>query len=79
MSAIATSARIIRSSSSVLQAAARRSYSATSQQAAPAATQGHSNKKIAVASGVSAVLGFDVCYVYYNWGPGSKPSLHGGA
>ncbi|KAF9977430.1 hypothetical protein BGZ73_006057 [Actinomortierella ambigua] len=74
MPAIATSARIIRSSSSVLQATARRSYSATSQQAVPAVTQGHSDKKLAIASGVSAVLGFDVCYVYYNWGPGSKTS-----
>ncbi|KAG0267814.1 hypothetical protein DFQ27_008203 [Actinomortierella ambigua] len=73
MSAIATSARVIRSSSNALQAVARRSYSSASQKTPPAATQGHSDKKLAITSGVSAVLGFDVAYVYYNFGPGSKP------
>ncbi|KAG0230973.1 hypothetical protein BGW42_000557 [Actinomortierella wolfii] len=74
MSAIAASARTIRSSSNIIQAVARRSYSSGAQQAPPAVTQGHSDKKLYIASGVSAMVGFDVCYAYYNWGPGSKPS-----
>ncbi|KAF9148795.1 hypothetical protein DFQ26_002241, partial [Actinomortierella ambigua] len=67
MPAAAASVRAIRSSSSALQSMARRSYSSASPSTAPSATQGHSDRRLYIASGLSAVLGFDAGYVYYNW------------
>ncbi|KAF9976930.1 hypothetical protein BGZ73_007439 [Actinomortierella ambigua] len=42
------------------------------QAEAPAVIQGHSTKKLVIYSGVSTCVGFDTCYIYYNFGPGSK-------
>lgn len=71
MNAIATSARVVRAP---LQAAARRQYSATaSSGAAPAV--GHSNQRLAIASGVSAVVGADITWAYFTFFKSKLPEL----
>ncbi|KAF9957112.1 hypothetical protein BGZ72_002159 [Mortierella alpina] len=61
----------IRSIRAPVQAIARRQYSASAASAASTASTttviGHSNRKLAVASGVSAVVGADITYAYFTF------------
>ncbi|KAF9916376.1 hypothetical protein BX616_003927 [Lobosporangium transversale] len=57
---VASSLRSVRAP---LQALVRRQYSS----AAGTATIGHSTKKLAIASGVSAAVGADVTYAYFTF------------
>ncbi|KAG0364097.1 hypothetical protein BGZ54_007850 [Gamsiella multidivaricata] len=69
MTAITSSLRSIRAPA---QALARRQYSSAVLSAAPtpasaksAVTTGHSNQRIAIASGLSFAIGVDVTYAYF--------------
>ncbi|KAF9988845.1 hypothetical protein BGZ75_008361 [Mortierella antarctica] len=63
MNAFATSTRLVRAP---LQAAARRQYSAAASSGATPAV-GHSNQRLAIASGVSAVVGADITWAYFTF------------
>lgn len=61
----------IRSIRAPVQAIIRRQYSASAASATSAAANttvvGHSSQKLAIASGVSAVVGADITYAYFTF------------
>ncbi|CAO3573874.1 unnamed protein product [Mortierella alpina] len=66
-----TASVAIRSIRAPAQAIVRRQYSASAASATSAATSatvsGHSTQKLAIASGVSAVVGADITYAYFTF------------
>ncbi|KAF9925919.1 hypothetical protein FBU30_004383 [Linnemannia zychae] len=74
MSAITSSAvRMVRAAAPLRTATVRSYSSAASESATPAGL--HSTKKLAIASGVSFVVGIDVTYAYFTFGQKSKPFI----